>query len=87
LEAVFSVKPRTRRILRNFVLEIIIYGVLLLIYFVAVLRLLGRPLNELFHLDPFFYALATLLLIVIQSVALEMITSFLIDRLGLEKLE
>jgi uncharacterized membrane protein (DUF106 family) len=81
------VNPRTKRILRNFLLEIILYGVLLVVYFLAVLRLLGKPLNELFHLNPWFYALATLLLIVTQSVALEIVTSFLIDRLGLEKLE
>jgi uncharacterized membrane protein (DUF106 family) len=79
--------PRTKRILRNFLLEIVIYGVLLLVYFLAVLRLLGEPLNQLFHLDLWVYAVATLLLIVVQSVALEMLTSFLIDRLGLEKLE
>jgi hypothetical protein len=80
-------KPRTKLLLRNFLIEIVIYGVLLLVYFWAVLRVLGRPLNDLFYLNAWVYGLATLLLIVVQSVALEMITSFLIDRLGLETLE
>lgn len=79
--------PKTKRILRNFLLEIIIYSILLVVYFLVVLRILGEPLKELFHLDLWVYAVVTLLLIVTQSVALEMLTSFLIDRLGLEKLE
>ncbi len=78
---------KSKRLLLNFLIEIIIYGILLAIYFVLVLRYLGQPLNQLFHLDPWVYAFATLLLIVIQSVALEMITSFLLDRLGLDKVD
>ncbi len=65
----------------------LVYSVLLLVYFLTVLRILGQPLNELFSLNPWVYAVATLLLIVTQSVLLEMVTSFLIDRLGLETLE
>ncbi len=80
-------KQTTKRLLRNFLLEAVIYTVLLVVYFLAVLRLLGKPLNELFHLYPQIYALATLILIVVQAVILEMITSFLIDKLGLETLE
>ena len=78
---------KSKRLLLNFLIEIIIYGFLLAIYFVLVLSYLGQPLNQLFHLDPWIYAFATLLLIVIQSVALEMVTSFLLDRLGLDKVE
>lgn len=64
-----------------------IYGFLLLGYFLLVLRLLGEPLNQLFHLNPIVYAVATLILIVVQSFALEIVTSFMIKILKLEKLE
>lgn len=78
---------KTKLLLRNFLIEIVIYAVLLAAYFLVVLRLLGKPLDQLFELNLWVYAFATLFLIVAQSVALEMVTSFLIDRLGLETLE
>jgi hypothetical protein len=81
------VKPKTRRLLRNLILEVIVYSILLLVYFLIVLRYLGEPLNELFHQSLVVYAGATLLLIVAQSVALDFITSFLVARLDLEKSE
>ncbi len=80
-------KPKTRRLLRNLVLEVIVYSILLLVYFLIVLRFLGEPLNELFHQSLVVYAGATLLLIVAQSVALDFITSFLVARLDIDKSE
>jgi hypothetical protein len=79
--------PKTKRILVNFLTEVFIYGLLLFIYFLAVLRLLGKPLNELFNLNPLVYALATLLLIVVQAVVLEYVTSFMLKLLKLEAME
>lgn len=80
-------KLKTKRLLVNFLMEVIIYGVLLLIYFLAVLRLLGEPLNRLFNLNPLVYALATLLLIVVQAVVLEQVTSFMLKLLKLDAKE
>lgn len=80
-------KARYKILLRNFLIELIVYALLLIVYFWGALRLLGEPLYQIFHLNPFVYALATLLLIVVQGVFLEWITSFLITRLGLEKME
>lgn len=80
-------KPKTRRLLRNLVLEVILYSVLLLIYFLLVLRFLGEPLNELFHQNLVVYAGATLLLIVTQSVVLDFITTFFVERLDIDKPE
>lgn len=80
-------KPKTRRLLRNLILEVIVYSLLLLVYFWAVLRFLGEPLNQLFHQNLVVYAGATLLLIVAQSVVLDFITTFLVERLDLEKPE
>ncbi len=79
--------PKTKRILVNFLTEMFIYGLLLFIYFLVVLRLLGKPLNELFNLNPLLYALATLLLIVVQAVVLEYVTSFMLKLLKLEAME
>ncbi len=79
--------PRTKRLLRNFILELLIYGVLLSVYFLTVLRYLGEPLYNLFNQNLWVYAGAALLLIVVQAVVLEWVTSFLISRLGLETLE
>ncbi len=80
-------KTRHKILLRNFLIELIIYALLLIVYFWGALRFLGEPLNRIFHLNPLVYAIATLILIVVQGVLLEWITSFLITRLGLEKME
>jgi hypothetical protein len=80
-------KTRHKILLRNFLIELILYALLLITYFWGVLRFLGEPLNRIFHLNPFVYAVVTLILIVAQGVFLEWVTSFLITRLGLEKLE
>ena len=79
--------PVYRRLLRNFAIEMVVYTVFLVIYFILVLRLLGQPLYALSQLNPTTYAGAALLLIVMQAVVLEAITSWLIERLGLERLE
>lgn len=80
-------KPKTKRLLRNLILEVVIYSVLLLIYFLLVLRFLGEPLNQLFHQSLVVYAGATLFLIVAQSVLLDFITTLFVERLDLEKSE
>jgi hypothetical protein len=81
-------KPAQIRILiRNFIIEMVIYGLLVVGYFLLILRILGDPLKSLFDQNLFLYALAALGLIVAQSVLLEMITSFLVSRLKLERLE
>ncbi len=80
-------KGNTKRLLRNFLLEMVLYGILLAIYFITVLQYLGEPLNNLFQLNPIIYAGASLLLIVAQSVLLERITAYLVRWMGLERLE
>ena len=76
-----------RTLIRNFAIEVLIYGVLVLGYFFLVLRYLGQPLEELYTSNLVVYAFVALALIVIQGVVLEFVTSFLINRLGLERLE
>jgi hypothetical protein len=74
-------------LIRNLIVELIIYGLLVVGYFYLVLRLLGGPLKLLFDENLLLYALVALALIVAQSVVLEAITSFLLARLKLERLE
>ena len=81
-------EPReTRKLIRNFLIEIFVYGLLLLAYFLIVLRSLSDWLINLYNNNLTIYAVVALVLIVVQGVALELATTFLIDRLGLERLE
>jgi len=74
-------------LIRNFAIEVLIYAVLVVSYFFVVLRFLGEPLKKLFTDNLTLYAFAALVLIVVQGAVLELITSFLVGRLGLERLE
>lgn len=78
---------RARILIRNFAIEVLIYTALVVGYFLLVLRLLGEPLKKLFTDHLILYAFAALALIVVQGAVLEFITSFLIRRLGLDRLE
>ncbi len=80
-------KSRLRMLVRNFIIELALYGLLVAGYFLGVLQWLKPPVVELFHRNLAFYAAASLLLILFQGVVLEAVTSFLISRLGLERLE
>ncbi len=76
-----------RILIRNFLIELAVYSLLVVGYFLLVLTLLAEPLQRLFGGDLPVYATVALILIVAQAVALEWITSLLVDRLGLERLE
>ena len=76
-----------RRLIRNFLIELVLYGILVAIYFVLVLRTIGGWLTALYYENLTLYAFVALALIVTQAVVLEMVTTFLIERLGLERLE
>lgn len=79
--------PQIRKMIARFAVELAIYAVLVVAYFVAVLRLLGEPLYDLFSRDLVPYAFLALVLIVAQAVALEAVTSFIMGLLGLDQLE
>ena len=81
-----SGKISVRAIVRNFLIEMFVYGVLLVVYFFVALRFLGEPLAALFDQNLTFYAFVGLALIVSQAVVLEFVTSFLFDFLGLHRL-
>ena len=78
--------PPFRQTIRNLLIEMSVYGVLLVGYFYIALRFLGEPLKNLFEQNLPFYAISGLVLIVAQAVVLEFITSWLFDFLGLHRL-
>jgi hypothetical protein len=81
-------KKRPARILiRNFALELLLYGVLIVAYTAIVLQWLSEPLKQLFNSNLTTYAFLGLGLIVAQGALLDRITSFLINLLKLERLE
>jgi hypothetical protein len=80
-------KSDVRTLVRNFLMELVIYGVLIVVYFVVVLRWLAEPLERLFGSSLALYALVSLVLIVAQGVLLAWVTSFIIEQLGLDRLE
>ncbi len=78
---------QARKLIRNLVIELIVYGALVTAYSVLVYRLLGRPLARLFDVNLVAYAFIGLALILVQGVALDLITSFLLNQLHLERPE
>jgi hypothetical protein len=78
---------RLRVLIRNFAIEVLVYAALVVGYFYLVLRILGEPLKKLFSEHLPLYAFLALALIVVQGVVLEFVTSFLLSRLGLERLK
>jgi hypothetical protein len=77
----------TKKLLRNFIIELAVYGVLVVVYFLVVLQSIGDWLTSLYYNNLTVYAIMALMLIVVQAVILEKVTAFLIERLGLERLE
>lgn len=71
----------------NFVIELVIYGGMVTLYFLLALRYLANPLKHLFDNNLTAYAILALVLIVAQAVVLEAFTSALIKRFGLKRSE
>ena len=69
--------------IREILIEVLLYGAFVTFYAVVVLRWLDERLTVLFHRDLLTYAVLCLILIVAQGVLLDVITSFLLERLGL----
>lgn len=82
-----SQRPNLQKLVRNFIIELAVYGILLVIYFFAVLQFLDGILNNLYLNNTTLYAVVGLALIVAQAVVLEAVTSYLIRLLHLERLE
>ncbi|MGD2146218.1 MAG: hypothetical protein PVH41_05965 [Anaerolineae bacterium] len=74
-------KEDLRKLIRNFIIELVVYGALVAAYSYVVLRWLSEPLFEMFHTNLLLYALLSLGLIVAQGAILDFVTSFLLRLL------
>jgi hypothetical protein len=73
-------------LVRNIVIALIGYGLLVVAYAVFVAPLLEEPLDHLFDNTLTAYAFIGLVLVVVQGLILDGITSFLINQLHLDRL-
>lgn len=74
-----------RKLLRNLIFEIIIYGLLIFGYYLVVLRWLGEWIKSIFDSNLYVYGLAGLGLIFVQAVILDIVTSFLMKFIKLDQ--
>lgn len=70
-------KPARSDFIRYFIIEVIIYGVLISLYFYFVLRLLGDWLVVLQGQNLFYYAFVSLGLILVQGMVLDIVSGYL----------
>jgi hypothetical protein len=76
-----------RRLVLNLLIELIIYGGLVTLYFIVVLRYLNEPIKNIFDNNLPVYAIVSLILIVLQGVLLERLTFYILDWIGLKRFE
>jgi hypothetical protein len=74
-------KKETSQALKAFSIELAIYSVLVVGYFFSVLHFLGEWLPPLYEQHKYIYAIVAVLLILVQAVVLEILTSFLLRLL------
>jgi len=78
-------KLEPKILLRNLLIEIIIYGFFIYGYYMLVLRFLDDWLMTIFHTNLVNYSLVGLGLIVIQAILLDFITSYLMKFIRLDQ--
>jgi fumarate reductase subunit D len=71
-------KNKTAATLRAFLIELVVYAILVVGYFFFVLHFLGHALHQLEIHHKYTYAGVAILLIVGQAVVLESLTTFLL---------
>ena len=74
-------KKETVKTLRAFLIELVIYAVLVVGYFFLVLHFLGESLYQLEIYHRYTYGCVAILLIIGQAVVLESVTTFLLRML------
>ncbi len=78
-----QVDPSIRPLLRSLLIEIVIYIPLVGLFFVLVLRYASPHLTRLYHENLTAYAVLALVLIIAQGTLLELLTSWLLRKIGL----
>jgi len=76
-----------KRLVINLIIEFIIYGGLVTLYFLVILRYLNEPIKNLFDNNLTVYAIVSLILIGLQGVLLERLTFYVLDWVGLKRFE
>ncbi len=76
-----------RRIARSVAVQLLIYVTLVTTYSIIAFRFLKTPLATMFENNLFLYAIAAVVLVMAQGTLLEQLTSFLLDRLRLERFD
>ena len=71
-------KTDASRTLKAFLIELLVYAALVVGYFFLVLHLLGAWLYNLFAHYRYVYAITAILLIIVQAVVLEAVTTLLL---------
>jgi len=74
-----------RHTIRIVLIELLVYAILITVYFLLFLRFLEFPLRDLFRSNLQLYAIVALLLVIGQGVVLDILTTFLVDRLNLQE--
>jgi hypothetical protein len=82
-----QIRLNIKLFMRNFVIELVLYGSLVVGYFLLALRYLNTYLTNVFHDNLLAYAVLALVLIIAQGVLLDSLTSFLLNKIKLEQLE
>jgi hypothetical protein len=75
--------PSFGPMMRSLMLELIIYGPLVTIYFLIVIFFGKDLLLKIYAQQPLLYSIVTLAVIVAQGVLLEALTSWLLRKIGL----
>ena len=70
---------------KTFLLELLLYAILLVAYFALVLHYLGGWFKELYDHDRQLFAVMALVVMIAQTVGLEIVSSFLIWLLRRKK--
>jgi hypothetical protein len=80
-------KGKTLALIRSLAIELLVYGTLVTIYSVLALRYLGGHIERWFEENLVLYAFVGLVLVLAQGLLLDGLTLFLLDRLGLGRVE
>jgi hypothetical protein len=70
---------------KSFFFELLLYAILLVAYFAFVLHYLGGWFKELYDHDRTLFAVMALVVMITQTVGLQIVCSFLIWLLGVRK--
>jgi hypothetical protein len=75
--------PSFGPLMRSLAIEAVFYAPIAIGYFLLFQRFVNKPLFRLYNEIPVAYAILGTMLIIVQGILLEMVTSWLLRRIGL----